>query len=172
MNQGVPIRDIQNPNTKPPSCWTIGCVGIIGLWAFSGIVGSISSSLNKDKPKVSSLVNNENAKDENKSSETSSNSVSLGKIGYLILDPDAPYVPVMRTREALNEMTKCIVRKDNEGLAQLYLEGKMLEVETRCPVKVLESGGFLSGVYRIRILGGKNYGRDGWVHYECVKPSK
>jgi len=96
----------------------------------------------------------------------------LGQIGYLILDPDAPYVPVMRTREVLNEFTKCVVRKDNEGFAQLFLEGKVLEVETGSQVKVLESGGFLSGVYRIRILGGKNYGRDGWVPYELVKPSK
>ena len=102
----------------------------------------------------------------------SSNSVGLGKTGYLILDPNAPYVPVMRTKEALDEFTKCIVRKDNEGFAQLYLEGKVLDVETGCPVKVLESGGFLSGVYRIRILGGQNYGKDGWVHYELVKPSK
>jgi hypothetical protein len=169
MNNGVPIRDGQNPNPKSPSCFTIGCFGLIGFWIICGIIGSISSAFNKDKPK-SEVASNIETKDE--SSTRSSSSVGLGQIGYLILDPDAPYVPVMRTREALNEFTKCIVRKDNEGLAQLYLEGKMLEVETRCPVRILETGGFLSGVYRIRILGGKNYGRDGWVHYECVKPSK
>ena len=169
MNNGVPIRDGQNPNPKSPSCFTIGCVGLIGFWIICGIIGSISSAFNKDKPK-SEVASTIETKDE--SSTRSSSSVGLGQIGYLILDPDAPYVPVMRTREALNEFTKCIVRKDNEGLAQLYLEGKMLEVETGCQVKVLESGGFLSGVYRIRILGGKNYGRDGWVHYELVKPSK
>ena len=165
MNSGVPIREGQNPNPKPPSCWTIGCVGLLGFWIFCGIVGSCSSALNKNKKSISTETID-------KTPIESSNSVGLGKTGYLILDPNAPYVPVMRTKEALDEFTKCVVRKDNEGFAQLYLEGKVLDVETGCPVKVLESGGFLSGVYRIRILGGQNYGKDGWVHYELVKPSK
>lgn len=166
MNQGVPIREGQNPNPKSPSCWTIGCAGLIGFWILSGIVGACSSALNKNKPSIASKDTT------NTVIKESSNTVGLGQVGYLILDPNAPYVPVMRTKEALDEFTKCVVRKDNEGFAQLYLEGKVLDVETGCPVKVLESGGFLSGVYRIRILGGKNYGRDGWVHYELVKSSK
>ena len=165
MSQGVPIREGQNPNSKPPSCFAIGCMGILGFWFICLISASIQSSFSIKK--TESLTPTEI---EQKYKTTSS--VGIGNTGYLILDPDAPYVPVMRTREALDEFTKCIVRKDNEGLAQLYLEGKMFEVETKCPVRVLETGGFLSGVYRIRILGGKNYGRDGWVHYECVKPSK
>ena len=52
MNQGVPIRNIQNSQNqkKKPNPFAVGCLGILGLLVISGIVGECSNyNINKEK---------------------------------------------------------------------------------------------------------------------------
>ena len=56
MNDGVPIRDGQSTKSKSPSCFTIGCLSIVGFWIVMGLIATCSSviSNNKSAPSVES----------------------------------------------------------------------------------------------------------------------
>ena len=56
MNNGVPIREGENTRSKSPSCFTVGCLVIVGFWIVMGLVSTCSSvtSNNNSAPSVES----------------------------------------------------------------------------------------------------------------------
>jgi hypothetical protein len=48
MNDGVPIRDGQSTKSKSPSCFTIGCLSIVGFWIVMGLVATCSSVISNN----------------------------------------------------------------------------------------------------------------------------
>ena len=90
--------------------------------------------------------------------------VSIGNEGTL--DSGANKSPVAITEDAFKAWTKAKVAKDTHGMAQLMLMGSVFLVERGTRVLVIDSGTFTQ---KIRILGGGQTGRAGWVPYEYVK---
>jgi hypothetical protein len=160
----------RRPDNPAMSCLT-GCLifssVMIGLPILFGFVGCLSvvmsskntASENYEKPSKSQTI---------PKTKTASSS-NTGNLRILNNGADAPFVPVFTDRESLNDFTRSVAQGDKEGFVQLYLRGKVLEVKQNTKVRIIDYGGFMSGVYRIRILGGENYGQDGWIHQEWVK---
>ena len=93
-----------------------------------------------------------------------STGVSIGNEGTL--DSGANKSPVAITEDAFKAWTKAKVANDTHGMAQLMLIGSVFLVERGTRVLVIDSGTFTQ---KIRILGGGQTGRAGWVPYEYVK---
>ena len=160
------MENTNQNNPQESGNWSCGCILSILFFIVCAIAGSITPD--SEKKKILGPVYNIVHKVESKITPVS----NVGEIGQLIDDPEFPYAYVFSTQEALQEYEKHIAIKDREALHKMYLDGNLYEVKTKCSVRVIESGGFLSGICRVRILEGENYGKDGLVRTEWVKFSK
>lgn len=99
------------------------------------------------------------------STTSTSSSVSIGQEGFL--DSGTELVPVAIDQIAFDEWTKARVAKDEQGMLQLILQGRIVSVEKNTKIKIIDQGMFIR---KVRILDGKHQGVAGWVAYEYIKP--
>jgi hypothetical protein len=92
-------------------------------------------------------------------------SVSIGNEG--ILDSGGEVTPVAIDQASYNAFSKARLAKDNTGITQLILQGRLFSVEKNTKVKVIDQETF---VRKIRILTGKFKDEAGWVAADYVKP--
>ena len=71
MNQGVPIRNKQNPNSKPKrfNPFAIGCLGILGLFSVTGMIANYSNNQQKISKETYPDVSNLSAPEAKKVTE-------------------------------------------------------------------------------------------------------
>jgi len=95
---------------------------------------------------------------------TSTSSVSIGQEG--VLDSGSELTPVAIDKTAFDEWTKARVAKDEQGMLQLILQGRIVSVEKNTRIKVIDQAMFIR---KVRILDGKHQDMAGWVAYEYIK---
>lgn len=77
MNQGVPVRDVKNPKSKSPSCWTLGC----GFWIIMFVVTMFSIPRDKNGKVVEKTKTNQEIKLEKaKQAEINKRFTAINKI--------------------------------------------------------------------------------------------
>jgi hypothetical protein len=76
------------------------------------------------------------------------------------------WVPLARTRSALNDFIRASQRRDRHGLAETLLGGEMMAVDRGTRVLVLERGAF---IVQVRVLEGELEGETGWIPVEMVR---
>lgn len=90
---------------------------------------------------------------------------AVGEVG--ILDHGASgEVVVAVDKEALSEFTKLAGANDTRGISLLVLRGSLFLVPRGTRVRVLETGMIRK---RVRVIGGSQADRDGWVPTEWVR---
>jgi hypothetical protein len=77
-------------------------------------------------------------------------------------------VVVAVSNDALDELIKEANAEGDEGIVRVIMEGHAYIVPRGTPVRVLGHTGFLSSKIEIRIMGGANRGRIGFVPSEFV----
>ena len=71
--------------------------------------------------------------------------------------------------DAFDAFTKAATRRDEYGVAELVLRGKLFTVPTGTRVRVIDMGGFLGSRLQVRVMEGAQVGRSGWIATEFVK---
>ena len=94
--------------------------------------------------------------------------LKVGEDGYISTGGTNP-VLVGVTKEYYDEMFKLITAKDNLGVSQMVLDGKVLMVDSGTAIKVIASE-FPST--EVRITEGKYIAQSGWVPNEMVHRQK
>jgi hypothetical protein len=94
-----------------------------------------------------------------------SSGASVGSEARLHVD-GLDTVMVAVDEQAFDEFTKASVAKDNIGIANLVLSGKLVEVPDNTRVLVVDMGLFRR---KVRVLEGTHVGLAGWVPYEWVQ---
>jgi len=89
----------------------------------------------------------------------------IGSTAILFVS-ESDEVPVCVDEEAFEELIKASVAKDDIGIAELLLLGKVFFVPNNTKVLVIDRD---FAKRQIRILEGDKFGRTGWVPYEFLK---
>lgn len=117
---------------------------------------------------------NSNRAPDSKSSDTSETArkepaarrgrtVGVGEEGFLTCGLQTVLVAV--DKPAFEALTKAAAAKDNEGMAELLLRGRVFSVPSGTRVRMIDIGLFKS---EVRILDGDHYAESGWVPAEWV----
>lgn len=88
----------------------------------------------------------------------------IGKETFL--DSGMEDAPIATSEDSFDRWIKAKAAKDTHGMAQLMLTGSIFLVKNGTRVLVIDSATFKT---KVRILGGNQTGRSGWVPYEYVK---
>ncbi len=97
--------------------------------------------------------------------ESSSESPPSSADSYLYAG-EAKYIPMARTKEALDKYVKFSIARDNFGMNFLISSGAVLNVPSKTKVLILDRG-FVQT--EVRILEGEYTGHSGWLPAEWVK---
>lgn len=92
---------------------------------------------------------------------------SVGSEARLYGEGSAPFW-VAVDEEAFEELMTAIAAKDNYGITELMLAGRVFIVQNNTRVLVLDQHAGLAAT-KVRILEGENTGMAGWVPYEFVR---
>jgi hypothetical protein len=103
--------------------------------------------------------------EENTPSQTQSSFVSVGEEGYLRLASQTNIV-VALSKEALDDIVKSSVAKDDRGIAEVVAEGRAILVPAGTKVLVLSSPSL--GVREVRVLDGAFINVKGFVPREFI----
>lgn len=90
---------------------------------------------------------------------------SVGSEARLYVEGEGP-IMVAVDEGAYDELIDVVIAKDNIGLMNLMLAGKVFNVQNNTKVLVIDIGRFRT---KVRILEGENWGMAGWVPYEFVR---
>ena len=96
---------------------------------------------------------------------TTESGPSVGSEARLYSEGSAPFW-VAVDEEAFDELISAVVAKDNYGIMELTLAGRVFIVQNNTKVLVIEPGFTKT---KVRILEGENAGMAGWVPYEFVQ---
>lgn len=92
---------------------------------------------------------------------------SVGSEAILSVEGSGP-ITVAIDEEAVEEIINALIAKDNIGLMNLVLAGKVFYVQNSTKVLILDVN-YSRAIVKIRILEGDNWGMAGWVPYEFVR---
>ena len=98
--------------------------------------------------------------------------VAIGAQGVLY-DPNAApsrLFGITIDREAFDELHKAQRAGDQTGITNLFLSGRVFGVGQNVRVLVIDRSDYFSvPIVRVRVLGGKHAGKDGWTAAEWVR---
>lgn len=106
------------------------------------------------------------AQPEPASSSTASALPGIGGRCRLELGP-SPFVPVFQTAARVSEWHRAVTVGDKHFAREMAAFAFSVDKGTRA--LVLDSEGFFTGVYKVRILEGESEGKSGWVDREWAK---
>jgi citrate lyase gamma subunit len=143
MNNGVPIREGENTRSKSPSCFTVGCLVIVGFWVVMGLVATCSSVISNNNS-ATSVESKPKTKDEQLKADRSNYAKAVKfhkardfdnalKYLYAISDKYSGYAEVKRlirinksNKSKIESAVKKAVRKVyGEQLEQALLDQRM-----------------------------------------------
>lgn len=91
--------------------------------------------------------------------------LSLGDEGFLYANGIKDRVPIAISNEAVDELVNALMAEDMYGVAELYLNGKIFDVNQFTKAKIIDTS---LSTTKVRILEGKSVGRSGWIPYEWI----
>lgn len=98
---------------------------------------------------------------------TTESGPSVGSEARLYGEGSAPFW-VAVDEEAFKELMRAVAAKDNYGITELMLAGRVFIVQNNTRVLVLDQHPGLAAT-KVRILEGENAGMAGWVPHEFVR---
>ncbi len=119
-----------------------GCIGCLGLIVLIWVIGSLLPERAETK------------------------APGIGGDGVVRLEGGGPVVLGL-TEADLDAFTKASVAKDQVGVQQLYLAGRIIDTPSGTRVRVIDRSTFRR---KVRLTDGPRAGQAGWVPYEWVRP--
>ena len=160
-------KDEKQKEKKNEGNVAIGCCAVVFIVLIVVIIWAIRSntskeSSNSNKPVQIGTQKNETPSSQSTNQTNSSNRYTPGRETTL---KDMGLLFMGTSEENWNKLLKYIQANDNMGVAQMLSDGEALEVDGGSKIKVIEVNVHWTtgAIDHIRVLGGKNALREGWI---------
>lgn len=170
-SQPVPTALVQQPTAsqavppaakKAPSCFLMGCLGIVGLVVVLIILGALSSLINPTAQNSRSSSDSRPPATEQPTEKPTEAPVAfLGISSTARINQKGDNYPCFPNRDDLDAFVKAAAAHDDTGGAQALLKADFLKAGDH--VRAIDAAGFLSSLLQLRLEDGDNSGDACWV---------